>query len=91
MQPIKFPRKELTHVLKWVEHTLDGEANAPWEWYQYMKLREVVGLILHGVDPLSPREGEHVPGREPPTILQLVDKQDQVEAPTELSPVLPEQ
>lgn len=67
------PKKELTHVLNWVEERLQGESEAPWTWYQYMKLREVVGAILTGVDPLTPKEGSQQLEPRLGHVLQLVD------------------
>lgn len=68
------PKKELSKVLNWAEERLSEEGEAPWDWYQLMKLREVVGLILNGVDPLSPKEGLPQSGKTVGPVLQLVNR-----------------
>ena len=41
-------RTELERVLNWADDKLAAGAEPPWEWYQYMKLRETLQAILGG-------------------------------------------
>jgi hypothetical protein len=47
-------RAELERVRKWALEKLATGEEPPWAWYQYMKLRETLDVILAGMDSVKP-------------------------------------
>lgn len=42
--------EELRRVRAWAEDRLASGQEPPWAWYQYMKLRETLDVLLAGMD-----------------------------------------
>ncbi len=68
-------KAELENILKWTNAKLAAGQEPPWAWYQYMKLRETLEVILAGMEAVttdhSPQSVPH-----PERHLRLVESTD---------------
>jgi hypothetical protein len=66
-------REELERVRAWAQEKVQGGAEPPWAWYQYMKLIETVDAILAGRAATVPMGSSQQPEQRPDGHLRLVD------------------
>ena len=68
-------RSDLEKVLAWANQKLATGQEPPWAWYQYMKLRETLEVIIasqHATTTEGSQESDQPSGRH----LRLVDEDD---------------
>lgn len=73
------PLTELEQVRDWARQKIQGGAEPPWAWYQYMKLVETIDAILDGVKTVIPMESSRQSAPRSGSDLRLVvtnDRQD---------------
>lgn len=65
-------RQELEKVRAWADEKVANGQEPPWAWFQYMKLRETLDMILAGMDTIITENSRQLVDR-PRRHLQLID------------------
>ena len=64
---------DLKRIRDWAQGKIQGGAEPPWAWYQYMKLIETIDAILDGMAVVISTENPQQSAEHPESGLQLVD------------------
>ena len=72
-------KEQLENMRTWAQLKLQGGAEPPWAWYQYMKLTETIDAILAGMAVVSPTANLQESAKRQGTSLRLVDSTFQPE------------
>lgn len=65
--------KKLEEIRKWAQKKIQGGAEPPWSWYQYMKLIETIDEIVNGMNATISRGNLQQSRLHRGTSLRLVD------------------
>ena len=68
-------RRELVTIREWANAKIASGQEPPWAWFQYMKLRETLDVILDGMDCRTLEQTQQ-PEPRPETHLRLVEAAD---------------
>jgi hypothetical protein len=69
--------KKLVDVYEWAKGKIQGGAEPPWAWYQYMKLIETLEAILSAKKATVTRENSQQSDQHSGSFLRLVDSKSQ--------------